>query len=77
MKFGSDIQLFDYGIGVGAGIEFVRFQLMVSYDFGLNKVDFEKNGSGFVYDLGMHNHCLSVTFAVIFGRRDPLQNQRD
>ena len=77
MNFGSEIQLFDYGIGVGAGIEFFRFQLMVSYDFGLNKVDFEKKGRGFVYDLGMHNQCLSVTFAVIFGRRDPLQNQRD
>ena len=77
----KDIQkAFDFGIGVGAGIEFYRFQLMLAYDFGLSKSPFHmdssrtKSGS---YHVDMRNHNFSVTLAVIFGRRDPLQNQKD
>ena len=89
IKFGNnpagntneDIQTIDYGIGAGIGFEFFRFQLMLNYDFGLNKPKFNKRTSGggnsTVYHLDMRNHCFSVTFAVIFGRRDPLQNIRD
>ena len=77
----EDIQRIDYGIGAGVGIEFYRFQLMVSYDLGLNKPNFNKRvssgGNSTVYHLDMRNHCLSVTLGVIFGRRDPLQNVRD
>jgi len=69
---------YDYGISAGIGIEFIRFQLVAAYDFGLNQVNFHKkdaySGS---YNVNMRNHNFSVTLAVIFGRRDPLQNQRD
>ena len=76
---GKDIrETFDYGIGAGAGIEFYRFQFVVAYDFGLNKMPFDKPkaGSG-AYKVDMRNHNFSITLAVIFGRRDPLQNQKD
>ena len=78
---GNDIQeRFSYGLGFGAGIEFYRFQLMVAYDFGLNqstlKMDNIRTKSG-TYHVDMRNHNFSITLAVIFGRRDPLQNQRD
>lgn len=66
---------FDYGIGAGVGIEFFRFQVMATYDFGLYKMDFEKNAKSGDYNIGMRNHNLSITFAVIFGRRDPLQGK--
>ena len=66
----------DYGIGAGVGIEFYRFQLMVTYDFGLYEMTFKKdNMKSAKYDVDMRNHNLSVTFAVIFGRRDPLQGK--
>ena len=76
---GNDIQNgFDYGIGAGVGIEFFRFQFMVAYDFGLNKMTFDKpKAGGAVYNIDMRNHNFSVTLAVIFGKRDPLQNQKD
>ena len=69
---------FDYGIGAGVGIEFYRFQLVAAYDFGLNKVTFDKkDAKSAIYNVDMRNHNFSVTLAVIFGRRDPLQNIRD
>ena len=76
---GNDIQnSFDYGIGAGVGIEFYRFQLMLNYDFGLNQPTFyKKDAKSATYHVDMRNHNFSVTFAVIFGRRDPLQNQKD
>ena len=69
---------FDYGVSAGVGIEFVRFQLLLAYDFGLNKMNFDKPkaGSG-PYNVQMNNHNFSITLAVIFGRRDPLQNKTD
>ena len=78
---GNDIQnSFNYGVGAGVGIEFFRFQFMVSYDFGLNKSILEMNtirtNSG-TYHVDMRNHNIAFTLGVIFGRRDPLQNQRD
>ena len=67
---------FDYGLGLGAGIEIYRFQLMVTYDFGLYKMNFEKSqAKSASYNVDMRNHTLSVTLAVIFGRRDPLQGK--
>jgi len=77
----GDIQnALNYGIGAGVGIEFYRFQLMVAYDFGLNqstlKMENPRTYSG-RYHVDMRNHNFSVTLAVIFGRRDPLQNQKD
>ena len=76
---GNDIQnSFDYGVGAGVGIEFFRFQLMLNYDFGLNQPTFyKKDAKSATYHVDMRNHNFSVTFAVIFGRRDPLQNQKD
>ena len=69
---------FDYGIGAGVGIEYVRFQLMVNYDFGINQSTFYKKEaySGNMH-VDMRNHNFSVTLGVVFGRRDPLQNQKD
>jgi len=77
---GKDIQnRFDFGIGAGVGIEFVRFQFILGYDFGLAKIPFHKPlaanssvGSG--YHMDMRNHNFSATIALIFGRRDPLHN---
>jgi hypothetical protein len=76
---GNDIQKeFDFGIGAGVGIEFTRFQLMLNYDFGLAKPTFyKKDAKSATYHVDMRNHNFSVTLAVIFGRRDPLQNQKD
>jgi len=74
----DDIPSLDYGIGAGVGIEFFRFQFMVAYDFGLNNPTFyKKDAKSATYNVDIRNHNLSVTLAVIFGRRDPLQNQRD
>jgi len=68
----------DYGIGAGVGIEFYRFQFVANYDFGLNQSTFyKKDAKSATYHVDMRNHNFSVTLAVIFGRRDPLQNQRD
>ena len=67
---------FDYGIGAGVGIEFYRFQLVAAYDFGLYQMTFDKSrAKSASYNVDMRNHNLSVTFAVIFGRRDPLQGK--
>ena len=78
---GNDFQnVFNYGVGAGVGIELYRFQLMVAYDFGLNqstlKMDQKRTKSG-QYHVDLRNQNFSVTLAVIFGRRDPLQNQKD
>jgi len=78
---GNDIQnLLNYGVGAGVGIEFFRFQLMLNYDFGLNKstlqMDQRRTKSG-TYHVDMRNHNFSLTLGVIFGRRDPLQRQKD
>jgi len=66
---------FDYGIGAGVGIEFYRFQFMVAYDFGLYEMTYKKSMKSASYNVGMRNHNLSVTLAVIFGRRDPLHGR--
>jgi len=74
----DDIPSFDYGIGAGVGIEFFRFQFLVAYDFGLNTPTFyKKDAKSATYNVDIRNHNLSVTLAFIFGRRDPLQNQKD
>ena len=75
---GNDIQKsFDWGLGAGVGIEFYRFQLMFAYDYGLNKAAFQKDAKSGKYHIDMQNHNFSMTLAVIFGRRDPLHNQKD
>ena len=75
----KDIQKnMDYGISAGVGIEFYRFQFVVAYDFGLNKVPFDKpKAYSGAYKVDMRNHNLSVTLGVVFGKRDPLQKQKD
>ena len=74
----KDIQkAIDYGVGVGAGIEFYRFQLMLAYDYGLSKAPFQKDLKSGKCHIDMRNHNFSVTLGVVFGRRDPLQNQKD
>ena len=81
ITFGQDNDIqsnFDFGIGAGVGIEFYRFQLMLNYDFGLNQPTFyKKDAKSATYHIDMRNHNFSVTLAVIFGRRDPLQNKKD
>jgi hypothetical protein len=77
----KDIQkAFDYGVSAGVGFEFYRFQLVAAYDFGLTQpilmMDSQRTKSG-SYHVDMRNHNFSLTLAVIFGRRDPLQHQRD
>jgi len=75
---GKDIQkAVDYGFGVGAGVEFYRFQLMLAYDYGFCKMPFQKQYSNGKYNIDMNNHNFSVTLGIIFGRRDPLHNQKD
>ena len=70
--------IFDYGISAGVGIEFYKFQLVAAYDFGLNKATFyKKEAYSGNMNIDMRNHNLSVTLAMIFGRRDPLQKQKD
>jgi len=79
IEFNEDFnRMFDYGISFGVGIEYNRFQLVMAYDLGLSQNNFHKrdahSGS---YNVDLRNHNFSVTLAVIFGRRDPLQSQRD
>ena len=70
--------IFDYGVSAGIGIEFIRFQLVAAYDFGLNQATFyKKEAYSGNMNVNMRNHNFSITLAVIFGRRDPLQNQKD
>jgi hypothetical protein len=67
---------FDCGVSAGVGIEFVRFQFMLNYDFGLSKATFDKkNAKSTTYLVDMRNHNFSATLAVIFGRIDPLHNK--
>jgi len=74
----DDIPAIDFGVGAGVGIEFFRFQFVVAYDFGLNNpLFYKRDAKSATYNVDIRNHNLSVTLAVIFGRRDPLQNQRD
>jgi len=74
----DNIPTIDYGIGAGVGIEFFRFQFVVAYDFGLNNpLFYKKDAKSATYNVDIRNHNLSVTLAVIFGRRDPLQNKKD
>jgi hypothetical protein len=82
ITFGNDnskdiYNAIDYGIGAGVGIEFFRFQFVVAYDFGLSTPLFNKDAKSSTYNVDIRNHNLSVTLAVIFGRRDPLQNKKD
>jgi len=73
-----DIQeLFDYGISAGVGIEYRKFQLVATYDFGINQATFKKDAKSGKYNIDMRNHNLSISLAYIFGRRDPLQNKKD
>ena len=73
-----DVQkVFDYGVSAGVGIEFYRFQLVAAYDFGINQSPFKKDAKSGKYHVDMRNHNFSITLAVIFGRRDPLQNKKD
>ena len=76
---GKDIQnAFNYGIGAGVGIELGWAQLMVAYDFGLNKPTFyKKDAKSATYHVDMRNHNFSVTFGVIFGKRDSLHKQKE
>ena len=71
-------KILDYGLSAGVGVEFYRMQLVAAYDFGLNQATFHKKEaySGSMY-VDMRNHNFSITLAVIFGRRDPLQNKKD
>jgi hypothetical protein len=75
----EDIQTgFDFGVGAGVGVEYSRFQLMLNYDFGLGQPTFyKKNAKSATYHIDMRNHNFAVTLAVIFGRKDPLQNAED
>ena len=74
----DDIPPLDFGIGAGVGIEFFRFQFVIAYDFGLYTPTFyKKDAKSATYNVDMRNHNLSATLSFIFGRRDPLQNQRD
>ena len=66
---------FDYGVSAGFGIEFYRFQLVAAYDFGLTQPTFKKDAKSAQYHVDMRNHNFSLTLAVIFGRRDPLQRR--
>jgi len=73
---GFDVQkLMDYGVGAGVGIEFIRFQFMLGYDFGLAKMPFQKAVGSGNYHFDMRNHNFSATIGIIFGRRDPLYNR--
>ena len=73
----DDLVRLDYGVGAGVGIEFFRFQFLFNYDVGLNDMLFAKRPQNAHYNVNMRNQCFSVTLAVIFGRRDPLQRMRD
>ena len=83
IKFGGDPsdgidKSFDYGISAGVGIELFMFQFMLNYDFGLQKSTFNKKISSAIYNIkDMRSHTFSATVAVIFGRRDPLHNEKD
>ena len=60
---------FDYGIGVGAGVELLFLQLSVKYDFGLN--EFKEVAGGTLEDSNLlfsslRNRNLSISLAFLF-----------
>ena len=66
---GSDIyKSVDYGFGAGVGFEFFKFQLMAEYNFGLYEMTFKKNTPK-LYNINMKNSGMSVTLAVLFGKK--------
>jgi hypothetical protein len=78
ISFGNDRDIqkyFDYGIGVGIGIEVInRVQLMLAYDYGLNRVPFYKDVKEVPYHIDMRNHTFSLTVGVLIGKKE---KQRD
>jgi len=57
-KFGADIDKFDWGIGVGAGLEVWKLQLGARYSWGLQDVG--------VQDFKIRNNTFTVSLAYLF-----------
>ncbi len=64
IKFGSDndkVNPFDFGLGLGAGVQFSNFQVGLGYNFGLtnlSNIDKQK----------MKNNGLALTVTYMFGK---------
>ncbi len=61
----DDYKSFDWGLNVGAGIQFNRFQVMVNYQAGLYNIDhilLKKDQNK------MYNNNLCITATVFFGK---------
>jgi hypothetical protein len=60
----DDYKAFDFGLGIGAGIQFAKsFQAVVGYNFGLINID-PAGGS----DYKVKNNGLAITLTYLFGK---------
>ena len=65
IEFGSEdgqMKRLDYGIGIGAGVQFGNIQASLSYNFGLNNLI-----SGGDSDNSIKNNVLGISVAYLFG----------
>ena len=58
-----DVSRFNWGIGIGAGVQLFSFQLSAKYDFGINELEGADVGS--LWD-GMKDRNLSISLAWFF-----------
>ncbi|GHT23699.1 hypothetical protein FACS189464_3810 [Bacteroidia bacterium] len=59
---------FQYGIGVGAGVQVSRFQVMLGYNYGLSDLTFIKKNNGINYDTKLKNNQFFANFTFYFGK---------
>ena len=69
IKFGNNygenmIKPFDYGIGLGAGLQVYNFQVGLGYNFGLANISPAPRSSKY----SMKNNGMAVTLTYLFGK---------
>ncbi|MDR0814826.1 MAG: PorT family protein [Bacteroidales bacterium] len=58
---------FQYGVGVGAGVQVSRFQVMLGYNYGLSDLAFYKK-TGITYDHKLKSNQFFANFTFYFGK---------
>jgi hypothetical protein len=52
----DEINRFDYGVGVGVGIDIWKLQIMGKYNWGLGKIEYD----GYVWDLSYNYKAATL-----------------
>ncbi|MDR3093056.1 MAG: PorT family protein [Bacteroidales bacterium] len=58
---------FQYGVGLGAGVQVSRFQVMLGYNYGLSDLVFYKK-TGITYDKKLKSNQFFANFTFYFGK---------